>query len=195
MRKQEQAIEEIVIELRQGSEKSFEIIFSSLYPALCFYAFQITGNQPAAEDIAEECLLKIWNRRDQFFEFNFLKSFLYKTVRNACIDWLRVENGHQLHHIAIAALAVQQEKTAMENIIQAEVFRELHTVLDTLPPQCRKVVTMFYMEGKPVRQIATELQVAIGTVKKHKKRGLILLKKRLPGLFLIFMVIKIFFPC
>jgi RNA polymerase sigma-70 factor (family 1) len=172
--------------LRNGNESCFTTVFNNLYPALCYYAFQITGNQAAAEDIAEESFIKIWQLRGQFSEYNFLKSFLYKTVRNACIDLLRRQNRKRLQQNNIAGATEANDKTALEKIIQAEVFRELYHTLEHLPMQSRKVVSKFYIEGKSLKQIAKEMDLGIGTVKAHKKRGLVFLKNRLTTLFLFF---------
>lgn len=163
---------------REGQEKSFAEVFKTLYPALCFYALRIIGDQSASEDIAGESFIKIWSRREQFHQFNILKSYLYSTTRNASLNWLKHSQRQQLSEKEAAAGGPDSEKYVLEDIVRAELLREIYTALDNLPPQCRKIMAMLYIEGKNTGQIAKELQLAVGTVKTQKARGVMLLRKR-----------------
>ncbi len=53
--------------------------------------------------------------------------------------------------------------------------------MDKLPPQCRKVFILHYIEGKKISEIAEELKISIGTVKTHKVRGIDLLTEVITG--------------
>ena len=57
--------------------------------------------------------------------------------------------------------------------------------LSILPPKCRKVFTLFYLEGKTYEEIADELRVSINTVRNHKMRALSLLRGELGDSLLI----------
>lgn len=167
---------------REGQEKSFAEVFKTLYPALCFYALRITGDQSASEDIAGESFIKIWSRREQFHQFNILKSYLYSTTRNASLNWIKQSQRQQLSEKEAAAGGPESEKYVLEDIVKAELLREIYTALDSLPPQCRKIMAMLYIEGKNTGQIAKELQLALGTVKTQKARGVMLLRKKVSEL-------------
>lgn len=174
---------------REGQEKSFAEVFKTLYPALCFYALRITGDQSASEDIAGESFIKIWSRREQFHQFNILKSYLYSTTRNASLNWLKHSQRQQLSEKEAAAGGPDSEKYVLDDIVRAELLREIYTALDNLPPQCRKIMAMLYIEGKNTGQIAKELQLAPGTVKTQKARGVMLLRKRVAVLMFLSAII------
>jgi RNA polymerase sigma factor (sigma-70 family) len=57
------------------------------------------------------------------------------------------------------------------DIIRAEFYAELYRAINTLPPECRKIFTMLYLEGKSARETAEELGLALSTVKTQKARG------------------------
>ena len=162
---------------RQGRGDAFSQIFQELYAALCFYGLQITGDQAVAEDIVEEAFIKIWERREMFHQYNTLKSYLYTIVRNESINWLKVQNRRSTALNDPAAANQQPEKLAWENLIQAEIIRELHAAINRLSPKRRKIFTMLYQEGKSVKEVAKELNISINTIKSHKKEGLIFLRK------------------
>jgi RNA polymerase sigma-70 factor (ECF subfamily) len=73
-----------------------------------------------------------------------------------------------------------------EDTIRAEFYAEIHNAIKTLPPECRKIFTMLYIEGKTVRETADELGLARSTIKTQKARGLAMLRKKIrPYLYCI----------
>jgi RNA polymerase sigma factor (sigma-70 family) len=160
---------------RGGDEACFGEVFKLFFPALSYYAFRITKDRSAAEDIASESFIKIWQRREMFYESKVLKSYLYTTARNASLQWLRSEARENEKIFPARDFEVDH----MEGIIHAEVLREIYDLLDTMPVQRKKVVTKLYMEGKTVKQTSAELNIAIGTVKTHKAKALAVFRKKL----------------
>src|SRR4051812_34021045 len=79
---------------RAGLEKGFVAAYNQFFPALCLYALRMTDDQAAAEDIVEEAFIKTWQRREGFFHIQVLKSYLYTSVKNASINWLK-QSGRQ----------------------------------------------------------------------------------------------------
>jgi RNA polymerase sigma-70 factor (family 1) len=171
--------DEILTGFREGLEASFTAVFKALYPALCYYALRLTHDQVTAEDIAEESFIKVWGRRASFYHYGELKAYLYTTVRNASINWNALQKRQLEAERAQSAARSEYDSYVLEDMIRAEWLREVYTTLDTLPPQCLKIATMLYVEGKSTRQIAKELNLSVGTVKTQKARGLVFLRKRL----------------
>ena len=179
---------------RQGKEKNFTEIFTRLYPALCYFALKITDNQSAAEDIAGESFLKVWDRREQFLQFTVLKSYLYTTTRNASINWLKKTQRQQSSDRGMVANNETQENYILEDIVRAELLREIYSALDNLPSQCSKIMTLLYVEGKSTKEIAEELNLTTGTVKSQKARGLMLLKMKLSYWLLFSLFVFLSYP-
>jgi RNA polymerase sigma factor (sigma-70 family) len=170
---------------RQGSEQSFTKIFEALFPALTWYSYRMTKDQPASEDIVEEAFWIVWTMRERFDRFVGLKAYLYRVVRNHSVDWCQQRVRSQQTEQQAAASVDGQQENPIDALVMAEVFRELEAGVETLPRECRKVIHLFFREGKTPRQIADKLHISIGTVRSQKTRGLLLLKKRLPDLLAI----------
>ncbi|WP_431213806.1 RNA polymerase sigma factor [Puia sp. P3] len=175
---------ELLTGFRQGRDESFTQVFKALCPVLCGYSARLTRDWPAAEDIVQEAFVKIWERRTQFYQFVVLKSYLYTTVRNDSLQWLRRENRKQAKDLSSQQEEPDNQRSKLEDLIRAEVIRELSAVVETLPPQCRQVISLF-IEGKNTREVAQTMQISQGNVKVQKGRGLKLLRKQLPD-FLTF---------
>jgi RNA polymerase sigma-70 factor (family 1) len=165
--------------IRLGSEQAFDEIFRELYPALCYYGYKISGNQGVSEDMAGDAFIKVWERREMFHNFNVLRSFLYAIVRNASLNWLEQQKSQARAQAKILPLLEQHEKSNLEHLVMAETYRELHDAIKELPRQCRKVITLSFIEGMSGKEIADKLHMEHGTVRSHKNRGIMLLQKRL----------------
>ena len=185
-------IQDYVYAFQRGEEKGFNYFFNSLFPALLYYAFKIMNDRAAAQDIVEESFIKIWERHTTFYHSKVIKSWMYTTVRNACLNKLQEEKRRSAHQEKIAR---QQETVSLDNyvlhdIIRAEVIRELYQNIETLPNACRQIFRMLYIQGKTVREVAEELELSISTIKNQKARGLTLLRKRFPE-FSVVIVLEI----
>ena len=75
--------------MRSGDMKAFERLFVSLYPGLCNIANHYLNNEMLSKDVAQDAFIKWWNKREDFRDFAAVKSFLYITIRNQCLNYIR----------------------------------------------------------------------------------------------------------
>ncbi|MGI6233121.1 MAG: RNA polymerase sigma-70 factor [Prevotella sp.] len=143
-----------------------ELLFNQYYRALCLYALHYLGNCPEdAEDVVQESYVKLWSNQP-----SQPKSFLYTTVRNACIDRLRTRNNN---------MVVDTEPHDEDGIIddeeaQSRSEREarLWQAIDNLPERCRQIFLMSKRDGMTYKQIASELGLSEKTVEHQVSKAL-----------------------
>jgi len=172
--------------LTSGETLHYSYIFKEYYNALCHYAETIIGEPGYAEDIVQDVFEKLWQKRYAFEDLRHLKDFLYKSTRNATLNFLK---GAQHSKERQAKFLHEQEEATGEDldIIRMEVFRGIYREINNLPEQCGKIVRMSYIEGLKNEQIAQILSISLQTVKNQKTRGMKLLRMRmLPLLFVLF---------
>ena len=75
--------------MRSGDMKAFERLFVSLYPGLCNIANHYLNIDMLSKDVAQDAFIKWWNKREDFRDFAAVKSFLYITIRNQCLNYIR----------------------------------------------------------------------------------------------------------
>lgn len=184
------AKEELLAGLRSGDERAFDNIFHSFYASLCYFACRLISDPAVANELVQDALLLVWQKRDGFYSFDSLKAFVYISTRNACYNHLKKVKVNALRQQAIANSNEQDDDTVLHQIIETEVFRELYAAIDTLPEQCNKVMKMIVDGSKP-KEIAEELGITISTVNNQKMRGISLLKKRLSNEGLATLVILV----
>ena len=161
---------------RAGQHECFTTVFNLLYAPLCHASVRMTLDQDASEDIVEDSFIKVWERREIFFEINVLKSYLYTTVRNASINWIRRNKNVFPLPENIDQRILVQEQESFKYIIESEVYSKLSRAFEQLSPQGRQIMRMIFFEGKKTRGIAEELGISQSTVKTQKGRSLLKLK-------------------
>lgn len=183
-------MQEHVEAFQRGEERGFTYFFNTLYPALLYYAFRIVNDKTAAKDIVEDSFVKIWERHSIFNNYKVIKSWLYTTVKNGCVDWQRKQKTELQREEELAHWQKNNiESYAMQEMIRAEVTAKIYHAITHLPPRCQEVFKLLYIEGKTLKQAAEELRLSINTIKNHKAHGLNLLKKRAPEFFSLLLLV------
>jgi RNA polymerase sigma-70 factor (ECF subfamily) len=131
-----------------------------------------------AEDMVQDVFLRLQGRMNDFFAENALKSFLYLAVKNACLNQLK-HRAVKEKHAETADLSTSEDPVALNNLIRAEVYGEVHLALMGLPDGCKRVITLSFFEGMKNEEIARALDLSINTVKTQKKRALQLLRLKM----------------
>ncbi|NSL87390.1 RNA polymerase sigma factor [Chitinophaga solisilvae] len=165
--------------LKRGDTKALSYFFNNYYPPLCLFATRLIGETGAAEDIAGESFVKLWDRRTDFQTEQNIKAFLYITTRNACMDFYRksqrqAQSKKDLTYIIGDDM---EDETVMENeMIRAAVLGEIYKEIENLPLRARQIFKLSYIDGMKNQEIADEMGIAINTVKNQKARAIQLLR-------------------
>jgi RNA polymerase sigma-70 factor (family 1) len=178
------------VSFQKGEEKGFDFFFKEYYASLSFFAFKILNDEAAAQDIVSDCYIKLWQRKEIFDTPGSIKSYLYTTVKNACIDLLRYNKRIQEHQKELSFLSPNFEQSVFHKIIEAEVIRLLVIARAKLPSKAKRVFEMFYFENKSYQEIAEELDISIHTVKNQKIRAIKLLRKQFPYITLFLYILE-----
>lgn len=164
---------------QKGQPAAFGTVFDNYYPALCVFASRLTQNVIAAEDIAQETLVKLWEKREDFQNVHAIRSFLYITTKNACFNFMKRMQTGEKNHEEWSQTWDESEDFVLNQLTRAEVLREIYQMLNMLPPECRKVMRHSFVDGMDNHQIAKLLNISVHTVKNQKARAIYLIRKRL----------------
>lgn len=166
-------------------------IFNAYYQRLCFFAFKILDNKHTAEDIVQDVFTRIMGRPLQFDNEMALKSFLYLSVKNACLNELKKRKIKEQYVKNGSLQAAEEHPKGLNALIKAEVYGEVHQALKCLPAGCGKIVRLSYFDEMKNHEIAQLLNISINTVKTQKKRALQLLRLKLSlGSFLLMIILS-----
>ncbi|HQX95865.1 MAG TPA: RNA polymerase sigma-70 factor [Chitinophagaceae bacterium] len=171
---------ELPIGVLDGKPNAFDTrnLFDLYYTRLCYFAHKLIGNKEASEDIVQDAFVAYWKKSADFDNELSIKSFLYLTVKNACLNVIRHEQVVKRFAESNEDSGYTEEKIT-ENIIRSEVAGEIHSAIATLPKGCRQVLELAYFGELKNDEIAEQLQISINTVKTQKARALQLLRLKL----------------
>jgi RNA polymerase sigma-70 factor (family 1) len=171
--------EELLLAFRGGDERAFDQVFRKFYAALVFFAMRFMPLEGMAEEIVQDNLFKLWQKRVDFHSFISMKAFLYISTRNACLDGIDREKRKLNRDNHWFLETEHSESNVEELIIQTEVLQEIRNAINLLPDQCRKIMKMSYEQSMSGKEIAEAMQITVSTVNNQKARGLSLLRKSL----------------
>lgn len=180
--------------INELDERTFHQIYCAYFRVLVAYAMQITEENEISQDIVQDVFSTLWERKIAFMTPSSFKAYLYNSVRNAALDYIRHQHVKDNYAERIATENPVYESNGEEPtdvFNQEEIYRQLFKAIDELPARCREVFLQ-YMKGKKNEEIAEALHISIETVKTQKKRGLTALRKKLGDsefLFLLFFLL------
>lgn len=185
---------EAIVALQAGGERGLDFFFNRYYTSLTFYCQSLTHNQSAAQEIASEAFVKLWNYRHTITEPQNVKALLFRIGYNASIDYIREHQTRLKHTTHFAAQpVVPAENTALQKLAETQTFYHIYQLLHHLPPRTRQIFVLFYFGDKTHKEIARELGLTVGTVKGLKFRALQLLRDHLGPAFPVLICFSLFF--
>ena len=119
-----------------------------------------------------------------------LKSYLYRMIRNSCLNVIKHEKVKQQHVAHELAVMEVLHESVSQNVQANELEIKIAEAMKTLPEQCRLVFQLSRFEELKYQEIADQLQISIKTVENHMGKALKLMRVQLKDylpLFLIFM--------
>ena len=181
--------EQFIKQINRRETEAFKILFLNFYTPLVVYAIRYVEQQDVAEDIVQELLTDLWEHPGQYHSFPAFRSFLYQSVKNRCINYLRHQQVEK-KYINYTLVHTEATENDDQNEIEEEVYRLLFLAINELPEKCKEVFEL-HLAGKKNEEIASLLQISILTVKSQKQKATHILKEKMGKLFLLALFLKI----
>jgi RNA polymerase sigma-70 factor (ECF subfamily) len=153
----------------------FEALFNKYYAGLCYYAYKFVQNKEVAKDLVQDVFVMSWDKRNDFTTELNIKNYLYISLRNSCLNYLR-HSVVEKKFIELSDINAHENEKGLTNLIKAELVMSIREAIDKLPEGCRMVLKLAYFEGLKNDEIATELGISINTVKTQRQRAMKLMR-------------------
>ena len=177
-----------LIELKNGNNETFELIFKTYYRNLCFYAEGMVKVKEVAEDIVSDFFMKLWENRESITITTSLQAYLYKGVYNSSLKYLEHQKVTQKYSEHARYVLENRDMFQSQSgdhplslLITKETIAEIEKAIDALPTDCKKVFTLVRLEGLSYQETADELGVSINTVRTQITRAMAKLRESLGG--------------
>ena len=127
------------------------------------YALRIVDDAQSAEDIVEDCFTKAWQMIEEEKEFDDFKAYMYRSVRNGCISFIR----QRKETVGVECIPEVDEETVDTSERDARLWK----AIDSLPDKCREVFLLSKRDGLSNDEIAARMDISIKTVKNHMTKA------------------------
>lgn len=162
----------LLSDIAKGDQRAFKLIYDHYYDNVYAYALHVIKSELLAEELVQECYLKLWVKGGEAAEINNLESYLITMVRNRALDMLRRLKLEKRVSGESKLQWKEEHNETEEGIFLNEGRRILQKGVDQLPSQQKLVYQLCYQSGKKYEEVARELNLSPETVKSYMKLAL-----------------------
>ncbi len=152
---------DIFEKIKNGDDAAFSQLFDETYASLCFFVNKYLSDMDMARSVVQEFFVDLWVNHQKLTVPHSPKSYLYYSVKNRTIDFIRKEKNlnkagepdQDSHSIPFRDL-----------VEEAELDAKINESIQNLPDKCRQIFTLCRFEGLKYAEIAEKLNISIKTV-------------------------------
>jgi RNA polymerase sigma-70 factor (ECF subfamily) len=178
-----QLADEELMELVCSDEAAaFEVVMERHVNAAFSLAYRMIGRQALAEDVVQEALLSLWRSGTRYDRSRgSVRNWILGITHHRAVDALRRDGLRTSKNVSDDDLHERleaPERTDAE-VVRRDEAKEVRTALDQLPSEQIRVIELAYFGGFTHTEIATMLDLPVGTVKGRMRLGLEKMRSRL----------------
>jgi len=168
----------LVILASNGDEKAYAELLNRYKDAIYYMLLKMVNNKSDAEDLTIEAFGKAFKNITQYTPNYAFSTWLFKIATNNCIDFIRKKKGNTISldqtsddQDSFGAPLQSNTLDPEENMIKGQRVLLMRNVVKNLKPRYRSLVELRYFKEYSYEEIATELNLPIGTVKAQLFRA------------------------
>jgi RNA polymerase sigma-70 factor (family 1) len=164
-------------QMKRGNSKAYDFLMNSFYQKLCGYAYTLSHDRAAAEDIVQNVFVTVWSNKKNINTSFSIKSYLYKSVYNEFINQYRKNKPVfflEKKYLESVDLVVENTYENLDELLQL-----MDKEINELPPKCRKIFLLNKKEGLTHIEISEHLNISIKTIEGHMTRAFKILRNKL----------------
>jgi RNA polymerase sigma-70 factor (ECF subfamily) len=159
-------IPELISRLKKGDEKAYAHLIETYNHKLCSYANSLINDISLSEDIVQNVFINVWERRNNLRTDSSIKSYLYKSVYNGCIN--QYKKNHSVTALekkyieGLDYIVENNDDDYLEKLI-IRVKESIHN----LPPKCKEIFLLSKKEGLTNIEISEYLNISKKTIERQ----------------------------
>lgn len=133
-------------------------------------ALRITFDRAEAEDIVQETMIRVWNKRDEWDGLESVEAYCLTVTRNLAIDRSEKKDS-QTVVLTIEAEQTPDASSPYDRLVNKERLKLVHRLVGELPEKQRLIMQLRDVEGKSYKEIAAALRLTEEQVKVNLFRA------------------------
>ena len=127
-------------------------------------ALRITFDRAEAEDIVQETMIRVWNKRDEWNGLESVEAYCLTVARNLAIDRSEKKDSQTMEQTPDAS-------SPYDRLVNKERLKLVHRLVGELPEKQRLIMQLRDVEGKSYKEIAAALRLTEEQVKVNLFRA------------------------
>ena len=173
---------QLASEIKHGDVASFEVFFRAEFPNLVYFINGYLHDESGAKDIAQESLLKFWEKRETIDPDRNIRALVYTIARNKTINELKsrslFSNAVEINEMKADIMALGDDSFEAE--IDALNLKELiERTMANLPNTVRESFMMSRAQGMTNKEIAKAKNMSLTGIEYHIKISLNIFREKL----------------
>lgn len=174
---------DVVALAQAGREPAFRELIRRYERPVFSLIYRMIRDRELAEDLAQDTFIKVLNHIDRYRPEFKLSSWLFKIANNVAIDHLRRRqldtismdgSPHAATSDAIESTSFEvagSQESPLEELEAKELGNAIEQAIGLLRPEYRSCIMLRHVEGRSYEEIATTLDLPLGTVKTYIHRA------------------------
>ncbi len=184
---------ELFLKLQEGDERAFKVLFQKYYSAMCLFARQYLKDHEMAEEAVQDMFVRIWEKKQSLHIETSVKNYLFRAVRNHCLNQIQHEKIKSQYASRVQDSAVQ-DIDPDQFYIEVNLLERIEKSINSLPPKRQEIFRMSREQGLKYKEIAENLNISVKTVEAQMGLALKILREELKEysnhLMTLFLVFK-----
>lgn len=157
-------------QLQANDSLAFDRLFQLFAPGLCQFANRHLKSSADAEEIVQECFLKLWEKRHSLTDGVVFKTYLYTSAYHGILKQLRRQQYWVFEDCNEELLIEESPVTTQAELHELE--RLYQRAMEQLPPRRREIFTLSRQRGLSYAGIAQELNISVKSVETQMTHAL-----------------------
>lgn len=180
------------MQLRDGNEKAFSLVFDTYHRYLYVLACRYLMSDSYAEDAVQYTFMRLWEGRETFDYKTGIKNLLFTMLKNYILNEIRHNNLVIQKNYELAQLTEELDTDFLHELEDADFKSHLYQLIEQLPPQKREVCLLKIQRGMSNQEVADVMHISVPTVKSHYTQVIKLLRLQLDKIIIVVLAIKYF---
>ncbi|MEM8566573.1 MAG: RNA polymerase sigma factor [Bacteroidota bacterium] len=136
------------------------------------FALKLVKSEPEAQDVVQEVLIKVWDKRNEMDEVENLEAWCMRVTRNLSLDKLKSKHASKTSGIEENFEISQGEKaTPYRSTEMKDTMENIGNLISSLPDKQKQVIQLRDVEGFSYKEIGDIMAIDMNQVKVNLFRA------------------------
>lgn len=170
---------QLIIELKDGDQTSFQKLYSTYAPKLFGFSRKYLNSTQDAEEIVQEVFIRIWEKRQNIDENQSFSSYVIQAAKHRIYNGFRKRVNEQAYLDFLIYTDESARDFTQMDVEYQEIKKKAEVAIESMPPRRQEIFRLSREAGLKNKEIANKLQISIKTVENQMGQALKFLREEL----------------